>query len=119
MNSYSKKELDEFRDLIIKKREEAVNEYNFIMQHLNDNSTKDTDPLWLNANYVNEATTLEELTRSAERLQKFIKALTAALGRIEAGNYGVCVKTGELIPKQRLLAVPHATLSVNAKLGLV
>lgn len=53
----------------------------------------------------------------AERLYKFIQGLQAALVRIENGTYGICRKTGKLIPKERLRAVPHATLSIEAKLG--
>jgi DnaK suppressor protein len=117
MKGYSKKELQEFKELILKKREKAIGEFNNLTQQLNDNSTRDTDPMWLNANYASEAISLEELNRDAERLGKYILALNAALGRIETGNYGICVKTGELIPKGRLMAVPHATLSVDAKLG--
>jgi len=119
MRTYSKKELQEFKDLILKKRQEAIDDYDFVLQRLNGNNTKDTDPLWLNANNAVEVTLIEELSRDAERLLKFINSLTSALARIENGTYGVCQKTGELIPKERLMAVPHATLSVNAKLGIV
>ena len=55
--------------------------------------------------------------RMAERLLKFIQGLQGALLRIENGTYGVCRVTGKLIPKERLRAVPHTTLSIEAKLG--
>ena len=51
----------------------------------------------------------------AARQQKFIQALQAALVRIENKTYGICRVTGKLIPKERLRAVPHATLSIEAK----
>lgn len=117
MNVYSKEELQEFKELILKKLETAKSEHAALIQHLNDNSTRDTDPLWLNANYVTESSSREETAFTASRLKKFIESLTAALKRIETGTYGICSKTGERIPKERLLAVPHATLSINAKLN--
>lgn len=65
------------------------------------------------------ATTLskEEAGRLAQRQMKFIQNLQAALVRIENKTYGVCRETGKLIPKERLRAVPHATLSIEAKQG--
>jgi DnaK suppressor protein len=117
MNAYSKEELQEFKELILKKLEHAQQEYNNLSKLLQDNSTKDTDPIWLNANYVSEAASIEEINNNAVRLKKFIDALSAALVRIENRTYGICNKTGELIPKGRLMAVPHATLSIDAKLN--
>jgi DnaK suppressor protein len=117
MRTYSKQELQEFKSLILQKQEAAVNEYNSLMQHISDNSTRDTDPIWFNANHADELASKEELGLSAVRLKKFIAALSAALTRIENGTYGICIKTGELIPKERLRAVPHATLCLNAKLN--
>jgi RNA polymerase-binding transcription factor DksA len=63
------------------------------------------------------ATTLskEETTRLAQRQMKFIQSLQAALVRIENKTYGICRETGKLIPKERLYAVPHATLTIEAK----
>ena len=115
MKGYSKEELQEFKALILTKLENAQNEYNNLKQHLDDNSTRDTDPVWFNANHVSELSTIEETNANATRLKKFIDALGAALGRIENGTYGICSKTGERIPKGRLMAVPHATLSIEAK----
>ena len=65
------------------------------------------------------ATTLskEESGRLAERQMKFIQHLQAALVRIENKTYGICRATGKLIPKERLRAVPHATLGIDAKLN--
>jgi DnaK suppressor protein len=116
MKRYSRKELELFKEVILKKREEALGDYREMMQSMRDNSTKDTDPLWINVNNASEVVAIEELNMNAERLKRFVDSLNAALARIENGTYGVCVKTGELIPKERLMAVPHATLSVEAKL---
>lgn len=115
MNAYTKQELQEFKELIVKKHQTALEEYNEILAQLNDNSTKDTDPVWFNANHINEISAREELSINAARLKKFMDALSQALGRIENGTYGICMKTGNLIPKDRLRIVPHATLSVDAK----
>ena len=58
----------------------------------------------------------EENSQLAARQQKFIRDLESALLRIENKTYGVCRVTGKLIPKERLLVVPHATMSIEAKL---
>lgn len=117
MNVYSKEELQEFKKIILKKIDRAQQEYDDLTKHLEDNSTKDTDPVWLNANYVSEIASIEEINQSTARLKKFMDSLFSALVRIENGTYGICNKTGELIPKGRLMAVPHATLSIDAKLN--
>ncbi len=59
----------------------------------------------------------EETGQLAQRQMKFIQHLQAALVRIENKTYGICRETGKLIPKERLRAVPHATLSIEAKEG--
>ena len=81
------------------------------------NDTRDTSPTF---KVLEEgATTLskEEAGQLAQRQMKFIQHLEAALIRIENKTYGICRETGKLIPKERLRAVPHATLSVDAKNG--
>lgn len=117
MSGYSKEELQEFKQLILKKLDKAQEEYTLLAKQLEDNSTKDTDPVWLDANYVSESVSIEEINNNSARLKKFIDSLKAALVRIENGTYGICTKTGQLIPKGRLMAVPHATLSIDAKLN--
>jgi DnaK suppressor protein len=117
MNLYTKRELAEFKKLILTKLENATKEYDHLRKQLQDNSTKDTDPVWLNANHVSEIASIEEIHYNARRLKVFIDSLSAALIRIENGTYGICNKTGKLIPKGRLMAVPHATLSIDAKLN--
>jgi DnaK suppressor protein len=115
MKTYSKEELEEFKKIILNKIARAQEEYNALSKHLQDNSTKDTDPVWMNADYVNEIASIEEINQSTGRQKKFIDALWAALGRVENGTYGICTKTGKLIPKGRLMAVPHTTQSIDAK----
>jgi RNA polymerase-binding transcription factor DksA len=79
------------------------------------NDVDDTSPTYKvleeGANTLNK----EEVGHLAQRQMKFIQNLQAALVRIENKTYGVCRMTGKLIPKERLRAVPHATLSVEAK----
>jgi DnaK suppressor protein len=116
MTAYSKQELQEFKELILQKHRNAQEEYTEILQQLNDNSTKDTDPVWFNANHISEISAREEMSINAARLKKFMDSLSMALARIENGTYGICTKTGNLIPKDRLKAVPHATMCVEAKL---
>jgi len=80
-----------------------------------DNSDRDTAPIFKNMEDGAETLNREELGLQASRLEKFIKGLQGALVRIENKTYGICRSTGKLIPKERLRAVPHATLSVEAK----
>jgi DnaK suppressor protein len=116
---YNEEELDEFRQLILSKLEKAKKDYETLkasITHEESNDTMDTSPTF---KVLEEgATTLskEEAGRLAQRQLKFIQHLQAALIRIENKTYGVCRETGQLISKERLRAVPHATLSMDAKL---
>jgi RNA polymerase-binding transcription factor DksA len=117
---YSDEELLEFKELILKKLELATKDYNQMMEVLmnkDGNSVDDTSPTYkvMEEGFATQAK--EELTALAARQQKFIKNLQAALVRIENKTYGICRETGKLIPKERLRAVPHATLSVESKLN--
>ncbi|MBQ1988085.1 MAG: TraR/DksA C4-type zinc finger protein [Muribaculaceae bacterium] len=117
---YSDEELQEFKELIQAKLEKANLEYERLrssLSNLDGNDVADTSPTF---KVLEEgATTLnkEEAGHLAQRQKKFIQNLQAALVRIENKTYGVCRKTGKLIPKERLRAVPHATLSMEAKLS--
>lgn len=115
---YSDEELQEFKELILAKLEKANLEYERLrsnLTNLDGNDVADTSPTFKvleeGANTLNK----EEAGHLAQRQKKFIQNLQAALVRIENKTYGVCRKTGKLIPKERLRAVPHATLSVEAK----
>ncbi len=115
---YSDEELEEFRQIILDKLEKARKDYNLLknaITHEESNDTEDTSPTF---KVLEEgATTLskEEAGKLAQRQQKFIQHLEAALVRIENKTYGICRETGKLISKERLRAVPHATLSIEAK----
>ncbi len=115
---YSDEELAEFRELIQEKIRLAKHEYEQMMDVLmnrNGNDVDDTSPTYKTLEEGSMTQTKEELTTMAARQQKFIQGLQAALVRIENKTYGVCRVTGKLIPKERLRAVPHATLSIEAK----
>ncbi len=115
---YSDEELQEFKALILSKLEKAQTEYDRLRETVNNGDGNDTDDTSPTFKALEEgAGTLEKehAARMAERQRQFIKHLQAALVRIENKTYGVCRVTGKLIPKERLMAVPHATLSVEAK----
>ena len=115
---YSDEELEEFKEIILKKLELAKNDYQQMMDTLSNKGGNDVDDTMPTYKVLEEGSlnqTKEELTTMAARQQKFIQSLQAALVRIENKTYGICHATGKLIPKERLRAVPHATLSIEAK----
>lgn len=115
---YSDEELEEFRGIINEKLKLARRDYNQMMKTLmnaDGNDVDDTSPTYKVLEEGSATQTKEELIQQASRLQKFIQGLEAALVRIENKTYGIDRITGELIPKERLRAVPHATLSVASK----
>lgn len=115
---YSEEELVEFRDLINSKLESAKQEYELLrsaVMNADGNDTSDTSPTFKLMEEGASTLSKEEAGRLAQRQMKFIQNLQAALIRIENGTYGICRETGKLIPKERLRAVPHATLSMEAK----
>src|SRR5690606_41062780 len=116
---YSDEELEEFKALIEKKLDKAKKELDLLQSTFNykdSNSTDDTSPTFKLVEDGSEIMTREEVGQLAARQKKFIQNLEAALTRIQNKTYGICRETGNLIPKERLLAVPHATLSMEAKL---
>lgn len=115
---YSDEELEEFRSIINDKLKLARRDYSKMMKTLmnaDGNDVEDTSPTYKILEEGSATQTKEELIQQACRLQKFIQGLEAALIRIENKTYGIDRITGELIPKERLRAVPHATLSVASK----
>ena len=115
---YSDEELEEFRDIINEKLKVARANYKEMMaqlNHSNSNDIIDTSPTYKALEEGSEAQSKEEIIQMAQRQQKFILELEAALIRIKNKTYGIDRETGELIPKERLRAVPHATLSVASK----
>lgn len=117
---YSDQELQEFKQLILSKLEKAKESYQMFMDvltHKGDNSDEDTAPVYKGVDDGSFELSREEAARLAQRQIKFIRNLEKALIRIENKTYGICRKTGKLIAKERLKAVPHATLSIDAKLN--
>ncbi|MBO5721242.1 MAG: TraR/DksA C4-type zinc finger protein [Bacteroidales bacterium] len=115
---YSDEELEEFKALIKEKLEDAYKYYNSLKEAIvnsDGNDTSDTSPTFKVLEEGASTLNKEEAGQLAQRQMKFIQHLEAALIRIENKTYGVCRETGKLIPKERLRAVPHATLSVDAK----
>lgn len=115
---YSDEELEEFRSIINDKLKLARRDYSKMMKTLmnaDGKDVEDTSPTYKILEEGSATQTKEELIQQASRLQKFIQGLEAALIRIENKTYGIDRITGELIPKERLRAVPHATLSVASK----
>ena len=115
---YTDEELEEFRQIINEKLRLARLDYEDMMKQLtnaNSNDVVDTSPTYKALEEGSTGQTKEELVQMAQRQQKFIIALEAALMRIDNKTYGIDRLTGELIPKERLRIVPHATLSVASK----
>ena len=115
---YSDQELQEFKELILEKLEKAQRDYEMFknsITHGDDNDTQDTSPTFKILEEGAATLSKEEAGKLAQRQLKFIQHLQAALVRIENKTYGVCRETGKLISKERLRAVPHATLSIDAK----
>lgn len=119
---YSDTELEEFRALINEKIEKATQQLELIQSaYKNDsnNGTDDTSPTFKAFDEGSEVMSKEANSQLAIRQEKFIRDLKNALARIENKTYGICRITGKLIPKERLRAVPHATLTIEAKEGKV
>ena len=117
---YSDAELEEFRAIILEKLELAKRDYEMLKSGITNsdgNDTADTSPTFKVLEEGASTLSKEEAGRLAQRQRKFIQNLQAAVIRIENKTYGICRETGKLIPKERLRAVPHATLSIEAKQG--
>lgn len=115
---YTDEELEEFRQIILQKLEVTKRDYEVLMDQLtqrDDNGVDDTAPTYHALEEGSQVQSKETLINMAARAQKFIQGLNAALVRIDNKTYGICRETGKLIPKERLRAVPHATLSIEAK----
>ena len=115
---YSDAELEEFRILIEEKLVKAREDYEQLkasVTNMDGNDVMDTSPTFKAFEEGAETLSKEQNAILAGRQEKFIRDLKHALMRIENKTYGVCRVTGKLIPKERLMAVPHATLSIEAK----
>ncbi len=119
---YSDNDLMEFRMLINKKLEAAKKELGYLqglITRKDDMGGDETDNRYMTMEDGSMSMEREQLSQMASRQITYIDHLEKALIRIENKTYGVCRVTGKLIDKARLRAVPHATLSLEAKLGLV
>lgn len=115
---YSDAELEEFRQIINEKLEKAYRDYDLLkasIMNTDGNDVTDTSPTFKVLEEGASTLSKEEAGQLAQRQMKFIQHLQAALVRIENKTYGICRETGKLIPKERLRAVPHATLGIDAK----
>lgn len=116
---YSDAELQEFKNLLLDKVRGAREELNALASSLSNpnlNGTDDTAGTYKTLEDGSATLEKESINQLAARQKKFIEQLEAALVRIENKTYGVCRETGKLIQKERLRAVPHTTLSMEAKL---
>ncbi len=119
-NRYSDEELKEFKELILEKLRIAQGDYEMYKTSLTQsdgNDTQDTSPTFKVLEEGAATLSKEEAGKLAQRQLKFIQYLQAALVRVENKTYGICRETGKLISKERLRAVPHATLSMDAKMN--
>lgn len=117
---YSDADLQEFKQLIMAKLDVAKDEFSKMqksLQNPNENGDENTSNQYLTLDDGASTFEKENLNQLAARQKKFIDNLEAALIRIENKTYGICRVTGKLIQKERLKAVPHATLSMEAKLN--
>ena len=116
---YSDAELQEFKEIILDKLRIAKEELSALTQSLsnpNANGTDDTAGTYKTLEDGSATLEKEQINQLAARQKKFIENLESALVRIENKTYGICRETGKLIQKERLRAVPHATLSMEAKM---
>lgn len=115
---YSDEELEEFKTIILEKLAKARKDYELLranVMNTDGNDTADTSPTFKVLEEGASTLGKEEAGRLAQRQAQFIAHLQNALVRIENKTYGIDRITGKLIPKERLRAVPHATLSVDSK----
>jgi DnaK suppressor protein len=115
---YSDADLAEFKELIIKKINKAQSDLDLIKSaYMNDlnNGTDDTSPTFKAFEEGSETMSKEANSQLAIRQEKFIRDLKNALFRVENKTYGVCKVSGKLISKERLMVVPHATMSMESK----
>jgi len=117
-NRYTDEELNEFKEIVHKKLKVAQGDYDMYRNSITQsdgNDISDTSPTFKVLEEGAATLSKEEAGKLAQRQLKFIQHLQAALVRIENKTYGICRDTGGLISKERLRAVPHATLCIASK----
>jgi DnaK suppressor protein len=115
---FSDEELEEFRELILKKRAEAIDDIESMRAQIEDSREHESDSAYSfhMADAGTDAMEREKLYLMVSRQQKFVGYLDRALERIDSKTYGICKVTGKPIQKERLRAVPHTEISIEAKL---
>lgn len=119
VSPYSDEELEYFREIIIKKRDEAEKELTTLQNLLRESMENASDESAYSFHMADAGTDAQEREKTYmlfNRTKKFIRYLDDALKRIDNKTYGVCKVTGKKIAKGRLEAVPHTQLSIEAKL---
>ncbi|GAA5522356.1 TraR/DksA C4-type zinc finger protein [Aliifodinibius salicampi] len=119
VSPYSDEELEYFREIIEKKRQEAKKELESLQSTLRDSMENASDESAYSFHMADAGTDAQEREKTYmlfNRTKKFLRYLDRALERIDNKTYGVCKVTGEKIAKGRLEAVPHTQLSIEAKL---
>ena len=113
---YSDSELAEFKEIILQKLAQAKIDYDLLRQDItHSNDTQDTSPTFKVLEEGAATLSKEEVSRLTAHQLKFIRNLEMALVRVEKKTYGICKTTGKLIPKERLMRVPHTTECIEAK----
>ncbi|MEN3037638.1 MAG: TraR/DksA family transcriptional regulator [Candidatus Kryptonium sp.] len=119
--SYSKEDLEHFKQILLKKREEILEMLEYHRQSLIESTTQNDKPIGtpysIHMEYGTETEEREKTMFFIAREEKMLNYIDAALMRIERGTYGVCISCGELIDKRRLEAVPHTQLCIKCKLA--
>ena len=118
LHKYSDEDLAEFKEIILAKIAHAQEDLDILrgaFKNDRNNGTEDTSPTFKAFEEGSETMSKEANVQLAIRQEKFIRDLNNALSRIENKTYGICRETGNLIQKGRLILVPHATLSIEAK----
>lgn len=119
ISPYSDEELEYFKQIIIKKRDEAENELKTLQNSLRESMENSSDESAYSFHMADAGTDAQEREKTYmlfNRTKKFIRYLDDALERIDRKTYGICKVTGKKIAKGRLEAVPHTQLSIDAKL---
>tara|TARA_B100001250_G_scaffold60652_1_gene47343 strand:+ start:226 stop:609 length:384 start_codon:yes stop_codon:yes gene_type:complete len=115
---YSDTELAKFKKIILKKMDSAQQDLRLLKDSYSNASSNGTDDTYSSFKSFEEGSqtlSKESNTMLAARQEKFLRDLQNALVRVENKTYGICRETGKLISKKRLVLVPHATLSIEAK----
>lgn len=115
---YSDEDLEEFKQIILKKLDKAKTDLEILRESMHSDGEVDSNLTYRLQDDGKENLIKEENARLIARLERFIRDLELALVRIENKTYGICRVTGKLIEKDRLRAVPHATLSIEAKMKM-